>query len=228
MTSAVQHRLQQSSLPDIDGSNTLRGVHLVAGDGKQVTSDAIYIQRHLPRCLYAVGVEIDVRFGGDLADLFYWLEDAGFIVGHHDGDESGIFAQSPADIVGVNLSPAVHRYVGDFTSHLFQVLAGIQHGVMFDGRRNNVVAGAGESEDSQVVAFGATAGKHDLGRTTSYKRRQRLAGSLNGCTRVLSMMVDGGRVAEALTEVGTHRVENLGEDRRGGVIVEVDSAHRFR
>ena len=200
---------------------------LVARDGKQVAADAIDIERHLPCCLYSVGVKVDVRFSSNFPDLLYWLEDAGFIVGHHNGDEPGIRTQRPADIVGINLSTAVHRNISDFTSHLFQVLAGIQHGVMFDGRRNNVVAGAGESEDSQVVAFGATAGKHDLGRTTSYKRRQRLAGSLNGCTRVLSMMVDGGRVAEVLTEVGTHGVEDLGEDGRGGVIVEVNPAHEL-
>jgi hypothetical protein len=41
------------------------------------------------------------------------------------------------------------------------------------------------------------------------------------------MMVDGGRVAEVLTEVGTHGVEDLGEDGRGGVIVEVNPAHEL-
>jgi len=156
-----------------------------------------------------------------------WKYTSAFIVGHHDGDESGIFAQSPAHIVGINLPPAVHGYIGDFTSHLFQVFAGIQHGVMLDGRGNYVVAGAGKSEDREVVAFGATAGKDDLRRSAPYKRRHRLARTLNGGTRVLSMMVDRGRVAEALTEVGTHSVKNLGEDGRGRVIVEVNPTHRL-
>ena len=108
------------------------------------------------------------------------------------------------------------------------MLAGIQHGVMLDGRRNDVVAGAGKSKDCQVVALSATAGKDDLGGTASHERRHRLAGTLNGCARVLSMMVDRGRVAEALSEVRTHDVEDLGKDGGGGVIVEINPAHRFR
>jgi len=40
--------------------------------------------------------------------------------------------------------------------------------------------------------------------------------------------MDGGRVAEALTEVGPHGVEDLGEDGRGSVIVEINAAHRFQ
>ena len=88
----------------------------MAGDGKQIAPDALYIDRNLACRLHRVGVEVNVSVGGDFADLFDRLQHAGFIVGHHDGDEPGIRPQSPAHVVGIDLALAVHRNIGDFDS----------------------------------------------------------------------------------------------------------------
>ena len=39
------------------------------------------------------------------------------------------------------------------------------------------------------------------------------------------MMMDGGSIAEMLAKVGLHRGKDLRQNRRGGVIVEVNAAH---
>ena len=123
MASAVEHRLENRSLAHVDRSDSLRGVQLVSGNRKQIASDTLYVDRYLPCCLYRVGVEIDVRFGGDLANLFDRLQDAGFVVRHHDGDQLGVGAQGATNVVGIDQAAAIDRNIRDFAPHRFQMLA---------------------------------------------------------------------------------------------------------
>ena len=95
----------------------------MSGDRKQIAADALYIDRNLARRLHRVGMEVDIGFGGDFADLFDRLQHTGFIVGHHDGDEPGIRPQRAANVVRIDQAPAVHRNVGDFAAGRFQMLA---------------------------------------------------------------------------------------------------------
>ncbi len=81
------------------------------------------IDRNLAGRLHRVGVKVNVGFSRDLADLLDRLQHAGFIVGHHDGDEPGIRPQSPAHVIRIHLAPAVHRNVRDFAARRFQMLA---------------------------------------------------------------------------------------------------------
>ena len=71
----------------------------------------------------------------------------------------------------------VHRQVGDLEALLFQLLAGVQHGVVLDLRGDDVVAlipaGVGRAADGPIVALGAAAGEVDLRtlRADVYKRQ---------------------------------------------------------
>ena len=42
------------------------------------------------------------------------------------------------------------------------MLAGIQHGMMFDGRTDDVIAGPDQAGDGEIVSLSATAGEDDL------------------------------------------------------------------
>ena len=81
-------------------------------------------------------------------------------------------------------------------------------------------------EDREVVGLGAAAGEDDLGGAAAEQLGHRLARALDRRPRLLSMMVDGRRVAEVLAEVGPHGLQHLGQHGRGRVVVEIDSAHR--
>ncbi len=85
--------------------------------------------------------------------------------------------------------------------------------------------GSDEAENCQIVAFGAAAGEDDFRGTASQQSGYRLARPLHRRPRLLSMMMDGRRVPEALPEVGLHGLKDLGQHRGGGVIVEIDAAH---
>ncbi len=52
-----------------------------------------------------------------------------------------------------------------------------------------------------------------------------VAGVVDGGAGVLAVLVDGAGVAEVLDPEGTHGLEDLGEERRGGVGVHVDTLH---
>ena len=226
MASAVEHWLKDGSLAHVDCADTLWSVQFVSGDREQVAAETFYFDWHLPCRLYRVGVKINVGFGGDLANLLDGLQDAGFVVRHHDGDELGVRAQGAADVVGINQAAAIHGDVGDFASHRFQMLAGVQHRMMLDGRTDYVVSGTGQARDGEVIALGAAAGEDDFRGPAPEQRRHRFACALDCRPRLLPVMVDGRRVAEVLREVRPHGLENLGQHWGGGVVVEIDSAHR--
>ena len=96
---------------------------------------------------------------------------------------------------------------------------------MLDGAGDNVIACSGNSEDSEVVAFGAAGGEDDLGGATSEQRSDTLARLLDGGASLLSLLVDGRGVAEPLKEVGLHCLEHLWQERRRRVVVQIDALH---
>ena len=55
-------------------------------------------KRDLARALHGVDVEEDAGFGGDLADLFDGLQDAGLVVGQHDADQARLGPDGAANI----------------------------------------------------------------------------------------------------------------------------------
>ena len=105
----------------------------MSGNRKQVAANALYVDRNFPRRLYCVRMEVHIGFGGDFADPFDRLQDSGFIVGQHDGDEPGVWPQGATNIVRINQALAVDRNIGDFAVGCRQMLAGIQHRMMLDG-----------------------------------------------------------------------------------------------
>ena len=70
-----------------------RAAEFVGGDGHSGGAEVIEIQRELAGGLGGVGVERDVAVVADFGELGDGLEDAGFIVGEHGGDESGLRLQ---------------------------------------------------------------------------------------------------------------------------------------
>src|SRR5438132_401120 len=102
MASAVEHGLQNRSFKNVECANTLRRVHLVAGDREQVAANLLYVDRHLPCGLYSVGMKIDIDLSGDFCDFLDWLQHAGFVVRHHDRYQLGVLTEGAANVIGMN------------------------------------------------------------------------------------------------------------------------------
>src|SRR5207249_751934 len=71
VTSAVQHGPELRSLSHVESAHALRPVHLVSGDGEQITADFLHIDRHFPRRLHRVTVKVDISICGHPGDLLY-------------------------------------------------------------------------------------------------------------------------------------------------------------
>ena len=88
-----------------------------------------------------------------------------------------------------------------------------------------MIARLHQAKQRQVVALGAAAGEDDLRRTAVQQLGNLLARVLHGGARLLSLLMNGRRVAELLEEVGAHGLKHFGKKRSGGVVVEVDPMH---
>ncbi len=188
----------------------------------------LHIDRYLAHSLHRVSVEVNVGLGCNLGDLAHWLQHTGFIVGQDDADQLRLRTQRSPHIVRIDHRATIHRQIGYRAAHLFEALAGVQHGVVFHCRGDDVVARLHQAEQSQVVAFGAAAGEDDLRRTAVQQLGDLLTRLLDGRARLLSLLMNGGRVAKLLEEVGAHRLKHLGRERRSGVVIEIDAMHNSR
>src|SRR5215472_4318604 len=79
VAAAIKERLNESSLLQEESSGALRGVKFMPGDGERIASNLGHIDRRLPRSLDGVGMEENISLLRDLADLFHWLQDTGFV-----------------------------------------------------------------------------------------------------------------------------------------------------
>src|SRR5215469_5473793 len=96
---------------------------------------------------------------------------------------------------------------------------------MLDARSNHMVTRSNQPCNSEVVALGSTASENHLGSIAPEQLRDGLARTLNRRPRILSMVMDGRGIAKTLAKPGAHSLKHLGQDRRGGVVVEVNAVH---
>ena len=101
---------------------------------------------------------------------------------------------------------------------------------MFDGAGNNMFAaaliGVCGAFDRKVCRFG-TAGREDdvFQRLGVDQRGDPFACALERVAGQHPMMMQGGCAAKNFRGPCMHRVEDLGQNRRGSLMVEVDLAH---
>src|SRR5436190_8887111 len=85
-------------------------------------------------------MERDFPGAANAANLGNWLNGADFVISIHDGDKDSLIGDRSPDIVRIYMAIDIYRYIGGFEAETFQVLAGMQHSMMFYGRGNQMVA----------------------------------------------------------------------------------------
>src|SRR5215469_16644533 len=97
---------------------------------------------------------------------------------------------------------------------------------MLQLRGNDVIARSNQAEDGEVVSLRTATGEDYFRRPAAQQLGYRFPGALHRCPRMLSLAVNGRRVAKLLIEIRTHRLKHLRQKRRGGIAVEVHAVHR--
>ena len=125
---------------DIKGADALWTIYFVRAKGEQVYAVSPDVDRDLTHGLGGIAEKQYAVFAGDGADLPDGLEDAGFVVGVHQGYEDGIGSDSRSDLDGLYESLGVDGEIGDLTAHLLYMFTGIQHRLVLGLAGNEVVA----------------------------------------------------------------------------------------
>ena len=155
------------------------------------------------------------------------LDGSGFVVGEHDGDEAGFGAEGAGEGFGLDDAVRVAGEEGDFDALFAEGLCGMEDGVVLDGGGDEVLARLDSAEEGEVVGFCASGGEDDLLGLRVEEAGYGGAGVVDGGAGSLAGLVDGGGVAEVLKVPGAHGLEDLGEERGGGVGVEVDAGREL-
>ena len=85
---AVKLRRKRSSGANVKRTNALGSVNFVRGDGKQIHSETVHVERHLPGRLHRVTMKVNVSLGGNPANLLDRLNSAEFVVRVHHADQN--------------------------------------------------------------------------------------------------------------------------------------------
>ena len=228
---AQQEGTEGRALPDVERTNALGGVHLVAREAEEVDLGQLAgeVEGKLSGGLGGVGVEEDGGIGGlhDAGEVGDGKDDAGLVVGVHDADKERLAGAQGADEGGaVEFAGGEDGDVGDGVAAAFEFAAGLQDGRMLDGGGHDVAAGRiggrGAEEDG-VVGLGGAGGEEDFGGAGGTEEvgdvgaeTGQAAGDIGG------RVVHAGRVEVAVGEEGPHGLDGLGGDGGGGVVVGVD------
>src|ERR1700730_14568895 len=124
--SAMKLRLKRSSCAKIQRANSLRSIHLVRRDGKEIHTETFDVERQLSGRLYCVAVEVNVSLRRDSANFLNRLDRAELVVRMHYAYQECFRPGRPSNVLGIYDTVGTHRNVGDSDSLLFNRLSGVQ------------------------------------------------------------------------------------------------------
>ncbi len=174
--------------PDIEHACALGAAELVPGKAEKVDAEAVDVQGQCAGSLDGVRMDRDApaqgppAFGDGGRDLRHRLDRPDLVIGQHHRNQHRAFGYGAGDLAGVDETLGIDTDVGNVKAELLQVVAGVVHGMMFDRRRHDVVAGAGlplgEGHTLQrgVDRLCPAAGEDDVGRPGVEHRCHGLAG----------------------------------------------------
>ena len=232
LPAAVQQRLERDPAADAQGAGALRRPDLVPGDGDRVDAELRRRQRQPPGCLHRVDVHRDAALPGDRGDGRDILDRAHLVVRVADAHERRVVAQGACDVGRGDPRLGVDRHMRDVEPvHAGQVLRGLQHRLVLDGRRDEVAGAASELRgdrdalDREVVRLGAARGEDDVAGAEAEHARHARPGVGERLGRGFADGVVARRVAEPVGEERHHRLEHLGPHRTRRGVVEVAERH---
>src|ERR1700758_5225086 len=90
-----------------------------------------------------------------------------------------------------------------------------------------MIAGLNQPEEGEVIALGASAGKYNFAGSCPEQRGHLFARAFHSRPRLLSLLMDRTGIAKALKKIRLHRRKDLRQQRRGRIVVKINSPHHF-
>jgi seryl-tRNA synthetase len=230
LTTSHEHRRKADTLADEECANALRRMHFVTAETEKIDGCRLDIEVDFPSRLH--GIRMNQRTGGVCqgGDFMHGGDDAGLVVGPHDGDERGDSRPNKC-AQGIEIHPAirVHGSCGDCASLGLPAPSGLQ---------NCSVLRAGDDElrllrpkgayrrVHGIDGFGAATGKGNLRRAGIEQGCHLGPRLLDGAANPAPGGVAGRGIGEVLAHERQHRLQHCWIDRRCGIGVEVDHGEK--
>ena len=210
----------------------------MARQAEHVHAERLDVQVEKPGSLHGVGVHDDCAAPACslvlhyARDLGYRLDGADLVVGEHHAHHGRVVGDRVGNVVWVDEAIRVRRQVGHVEAELLQMVAGMQHGVVFYAGGDDVVAeaaqGKGRALYGGVIGLRAPAGEHDLACTGAQAPGDDFAGVVHRHSRLLRERVYARRVAEVGPEIGEHGLQHLPADRGRRRVVQINGLFAWR
>src|ERR1051325_5545184 len=120
--------------------SALRSVEFMGTNGNQVSVELVDVRKWLfAEPLHRVSVEKHAALAAKRAEFGNGLDCADLVVRRHDGNQNRVRPEGFLQIVRRDAAFRIYRQNGELEPLLFrQILAAMQHGMMFNRRRDNV------------------------------------------------------------------------------------------
>jgi hypothetical protein len=168
-----------------EDAGTFRTVKFVSGDREGGDTEDGRIHRDFSKRLDCVGVEKNTAGLANLAYFREGLDDAGFVVGVHEGDKRGVRTDGAFEFRWIDKAGSADAEDRDLEIlEVAEELEGVEYGVVFSGRGDDVFSpdrvGPGEADDSEVAGFGSARGENNLRRADAEDFSDIVAGLVDG------------------------------------------------
>ena len=181
--------------------------------------------------LRRVDVEMDRRPVQFTRDLLNRLHGSGFVVDVHQAHEQGVRAHRRHDPLDRDDAVAVGRHQRHAEAAALELGDRSEHGMVFDGRRDDVAGAAGapgQAQDCEVVAFGRATRENDVAARRAGDGRDLVARVLDGGAGPLTPCVRAAAgVAELVIQEWLHGGADRGIQRGRRRAVQVDGSLRL-
>ena len=242
LKSALHERRERRAVSNEQHADADRAVKLVGTGRKGCYAKSTEINGQFSHDLNGIGMEGYSSRGTNGGQLLDWLQHSGLVVAEHDADQAGLWTKQCGEFFDLD-----DAFVGDSQSVeikrlLFERLSRSDDGRMLDrgddqmgrslraGVLDRLTESVRQAENRQVVRLGSAAGENDqIGLRAVEVGAQQPANSLAGLFQHLpsspssSMLAGRIRIAGGMTP--RHRITHLGQNRRGGIVIEINVVH---
>ena len=169
LRAALDEARQEDALTGVQHAGAFRTVKLVRGERQQVDVLRLDVNGQVSRGLHGVGVEQHARLAADGADLADRQDGADLVVGVHNGNQARILADGVFHLLRRHGADGADGEKLDGEALFFELLERVQHGVVLERGRNDVLfafafAEARGREDGLIVGLSAAGGEVNFAR----------------------------------------------------------------
>ena len=227
LSAALDDVGEGDALTGVQHAHALGAVELVGGERQHVNILGLHVNVQVARRLHRVGVEQHALLPAHRADLRNGQNGADLVVGVHDGDKAGVLPDGVSHLLSGDGAGGTHVQQLHVEALFFQLLQGVQDGVMLEGGGDDVLpalplADTGGGDKSLIVGLAAAGGKGDLTGLAAQTLRHGLAGGHQRLRRLLANGVQAGGVSVIGFHIGQHRVDGRAAHFGGGRVICID------